>query len=98
MIEEAQIGRDVLLRASKDQISCQLGQEAVILQLQRGQYYGLNEIGAVVWKALQDGPVSVAALEEAIIQKYDIDHETCARDLGSLLSSMAAAGLIETVQ
>ena len=39
--------------ASPDQISSDLGDEAVILNLKSGVYHGLNEVGAKVWAFIQ---------------------------------------------
>lgn len=88
----------VVVRPSPDQISCDIGDEAVLLQLPRGQYYGLNTIGAQVWKRLQSGPSSVAALQNWIAEKYDVQRDECERDLDALLCSMVDAGLIELGQ
>ena len=89
------IGPETVIRVSQDQISCEIGEEAVLLQLQRGQYYGLNAIGAQVWKMLQKGPMSVSALQSCIVEKYDVEPDECAQDLDGLLCSMIDAGLIE---
>ena len=56
-VDALQLEPETMIRVSPDQISCDIGGEAVLLQLQRGQYYGLNQIGAQVWKMLQKGRV-----------------------------------------
>lgn len=86
---------ETVLRVTQDQVSCEIGEEAVLLQLQRGQYFGLNAIGTQVWKILQKGPTSMAQLQNWMIEKYDVQPDECARDLEALLCSMIDAGLIE---
>src|SRR5438270_13504106 len=93
-VDALQLEPETMIRVSPDQISCDIGGEAVLLQLQRGQYYGLNQIGAQVWKMLQKGPASVAELQRCVIEQYEVEQSECARDLDALLRSMAVAGLI----
>jgi hypothetical protein len=95
MAQGARLEPETVIRVSPDQISADIGGEAVLLQLQRGQYYGLNQIGAQVWKLLQKGPTSVAALQKFVIERYEVEPAECAHDLQVLLRNMAEAGLIE---
>jgi len=50
--------------ASKDQISCDLAGEAAILELKSGTYFGLDEVGAVVWTRDATGARVAAPLVE----------------------------------
>ena len=92
------IGPETVVRAAQDQISCEIGEEAVLLQLQHGQYYGLNAIGSQVWKMLQKEPISVAKLQNWMVETYEVEPGECARDLEGLLRSMSEAGLVEIAQ
>src|SRR5438445_9195540 len=47
------LGLSSRLTAARDQVSCDLGSEAPILQIASGIYYGLNPVGACVWALLQ---------------------------------------------
>lgn len=80
--------------AAPDQISSSLGQEAVILQLTQGMYYGLDEVGARIWEMLKE-PRSVREIRDSIVAEYDVAPETAARDLIGLLTELARRGLIE---
>jgi hypothetical protein len=77
-----------------DQVSCGLSGEAVILNLNSGIYYGIHEIGALIWSSL-DEPRTFVYLREAILRAYQVDRETCDRDVMAFLSDMHSAGLIE---
>jgi hypothetical protein len=54
----------------------------------------LNELGAKIWRLIQS-PQTFAAIREDILAEYEVDVETCDRDLLELLQEMKAAGLIE---
>jgi hypothetical protein len=82
--------------ATTEQVSCAVGEESVILGLQNSIYYGVNPVGASIWKLLQRQR-SVAELRDAVLEEYDVEKERCERDLLDLLEKMQAEGLIEVV-
>jgi hypothetical protein len=79
---------------AKEQVSCNMAEEAVILNLQAGVYYGLNSVAARIWSLIKE-PRTVEAVREAILEEYDVDRDRCERDLLALLRDLAAQGLIE---
>ncbi|HXZ81423.1 MAG TPA: PqqD family protein [Terriglobales bacterium] len=89
--------KDVVIKAAPDQVSCNVGGEAVILHLKQGTYYGLNEIGAVIWRSLQK-PKTVGQLEELMLADFDVSKEQVEGDLQQLLEQMQASGLIVAEQ
>jgi len=84
------------VRVSQDQVSCDLNGEAAILNLKTGTYYGLDPVGATIWK-LMEQPCTVESIREAMLQKYEVDEERCQADLLELLAKLSAEGLIEVM-
>ncbi len=85
---------DTIIKAAPDQVSCELAGEAAILNLADGVYYGLDPVGARIWSLLQS-PITVAQIRDAILAEYEVDRDTCERDLQALLNDLAKANLIE---
>jgi len=81
---------------TKDQVSCDLSGEAAILNLKAGVYYGLNTVGASIWKLLQE-PRSVKEIQDAILEEYEVDPDQCARDVLELLQELSTHELIQIV-
>ena len=79
---------------AKDQVSCDLAGEAVILNLKSGVYYGLNPVGAYIWELIQQ-PRTVDTLLEMVIEQYDVEADRCETDLLTLLAELAVTELIE---
>jgi Coenzyme PQQ synthesis protein D (PqqD) len=77
----------------KDNVWCDMGGEAVILNLQSGIYYGLNAVGAEVWKIIQE-PTRVNTVLKNLLQTYGVAPDRCAGDLFALLQDLAAKNLI----
>lgn len=88
------ITMDSIVAVTKDQMSCGLDDEAVILSLKTGVYYSLNPCGNRIW-ALVQKPVRVRKIRDTILQEFDIDKKQCEEDLLSLLSDMVKEGLID---
>jgi len=64
--------------------------EAFLLHVPTGRYFGLNEAGLVVWKALQDGQDPA----EALARRWpDVPDEDRRADANSLLEALVGAGL-----
>lgn len=80
--------------AGKDQVSCEFESEAAILSLRDSFYYGLDDVGAAVWKLVQE-PRRVNEIVELLLEQYEVDAERCTTDLLTLLSKLAALGLVE---
>lgn len=80
--------------AAKEQIHCNLAEEAVVLGLRAGVYYGLNSVAARIWNLVQE-PKTVQELRDVIVAEYDVDPDRCERDLLGLLRDLATRDLIE---
>ena len=80
--------------ASEHQLSSDVSGEAVILDLERSVYYGLDPVGATVWRLLTT-PRPVNELVDAVLAEFEVDRDRCERDVVALLQEMAARGLVE---
>ena len=79
---------------AEDVVSCDLDGEAAILNLKDGVYYGLNPVGARVWKLVQE-PVTLENILEAILEEYDVEEEQCFQDTVELLEELQDKGLVK---
>jgi hypothetical protein len=80
--------------AGKEQFSCPLGDDTIILDVKGGLYFSLDNVGALVWQLIQS-PKTVTELRAAILEIYDVAPDVCERDLAALLGELAARNLIE---
>ena len=81
---------------TKDQVSADLSGEAAILNLKTSTYFGLNTVGASIWKLIQE-PKKVTEIRDAIIEEYDVAPDRCGRDIVEILQELSKHGLIEVV-
>ena len=86
-------GHSVLV-VTKDQVSADLSGEAAILNLKSGIYYGLNEVGARIWKLVQESK-TVSEIKDTLVREYDVESDQCETDLFALLAELLSKELIE---
>jgi hypothetical protein len=77
---------------SKDQISCDPVGEAAILELKRGTYFGLDEIGATVWNLIAQ-PRRVVEVRDALVNRFSA--KVASRVLVAGVSSRCAGSRAE---
>ena len=90
----AAITLDVVVVASPNQVSSRLGDDAVILELEKGAYFGLESVGSRIWELLAQ-PRPVSEIRDTIVGEFEVEPDRCAADLLALLTQMADKGLIQ---
>lgn len=81
-------------RLSDKAVFSNIGEEAVILDPKKGSYYGLDEVGVVVWEQMGKSPKSIPELCQAICEIYDVAEQACEEDVKELIQQLEKAGLI----
>jgi len=71
-----------------------LGGESVLLDRERGTYFGLNEVGTAIWKLAAEAP-SLGSIHDALVRSYDADPDRVWRDLVEVVNEMESHGLVE---
>jgi len=82
------------IRISEHTLSHELSGETVLLELSRGVYYGLDEVGTRIWQLLGDGR-SLAETLAALVEEYEVSEAEGAGDLLALVRELEERGLIE---
>ena len=67
--------------------------ETVLVDLIKGNYYELNEIGTEIFRALQQ-KTDLPSLVDSILERYQVDRPTLERDLAQLLTELQNEGLV----
>src|SRR5512142_1024172 len=86
---------DSVVVASPQQVSCDVAGEAVLLSMRDGEYYGLNEVGASIWRLVQQ-PRTPLQIRNALLEEYEgIEASECERAVAAFLTEMLALNLID---
>jgi predicted Rdx family selenoprotein len=71
----------------------QVGDDLVILDPESGRYFGLNDVGALIWDRLAD-ETSPDDLVDAVVAAYDVGRDQAASDVNDLLVQLAERSLL----
>ncbi len=85
---------DSVVVATRGQVSSDLADEVVILNLGDGVYYGLDAIGATIWSYIQEAR-SLRTVRDYLLAEYDVAPVQCEHDLLALVQDLARSGLVE---
>jgi Coenzyme PQQ synthesis protein D (PqqD) len=89
------IGPDTrVAAAAQRQLSTTLAGEVVILDVDKGVYFGLADVGTLIWSLLQT-PRRVSEIVDRIVGEYDVPREVAEADVRALLADLADRDLIE---
>lgn len=66
--------------------------QMVLLDVDREEYFGLNEVGADIVGAVTTGPIEEAL--ETVAGRYDVDAATLRSDATELIDALLAVGLL----
>lgn len=93
MTTNAPLGQESLVRISPSVYVRAFGEELVVLDFARGEYFGLDAIGAEIWRLVEAGSsLGVVALK--IAEHYDVTPEVALRDVVKLVTHMRDEGLL----
>ncbi len=84
------------VQVSQEVVSCDLVEEAALLNLKDGVYYGLNPVGARIWKLIQK-PKKLSDILEILVAEYDVERDVCQADLMELTEQLLDKELIKMV-
>ena len=85
---------DTLLHRRDDRhLTNPVGHETILLDLETGDYLGLNRVAATIWRLLET-PIRLSALQNALMAAYEIDTDTCRTETLPFLNRIAGLGLL----
>lgn len=90
-----EISLSTLLVRREHCFSSQVGQQEVLLDIDRSVYLGFDDIGSRIWRRLAE-PVTVGDLQAELVAAYAGPPEAIQADVLAFVNDLAARGLVET--
>lgn len=81
---------------SDDVVAREVGGEMVLLDLNSGQYFGLDSVGGRIWEMLSERPHTLKELCDLIEAEFDAPRERIEADLMALANELRDQELIAT--
>ena len=91
------ITNHAIVKRAPDHVATDMAGETVVLDLKSGMYYGMEEVGALIWKTIAE-PRTLLEIRDAVMEEYQVDAAGCDRDVMAFLTAMEAAGLVEIIR
>jgi hypothetical protein len=82
-----------VISRSPSVLTAEVDGEVVMMSIEQGRYFGLDDIGSDIWKRL-DKPCSFAELIDWLAGDYEADRATIAADVRDLLGRMAEQDVV----
>src|SRR6266853_1901702 len=82
-----------VISRSPSVLTAEVDGEVVMMSIEQGRYFGLDDIGSDVWHRIEP-PCSFAALIDRLAADYDADRATIAADVQVLLARMAEQDVV----
>lgn len=70
-----------------------VGDELVLLDYDRGVYFGLDIVGAHVWRLIEEQR-PVASIVDELLDEFDVERDTLAVDVERLIGELIERGLV----
>jgi len=84
----------MLVRISDDVVYRELSGESVLLNLNSGVYFGLDEIGTRIWYLLAEHGDSEKIIP-MLIAEYDVSEAQLRADMSALIAQLSDKGLLK---
>lgn len=66
----------------------------VVVDIQTGEYYSLNETAATIWQAIAEGKGREGA-RAAVLSKFDVDESAADQDVGQCIGQWVSHGIVK---
>lgn len=88
------IAADSAIRRTEQHLETPLDGETVIMLVKSGVIYAVADTANAIWAELRE-PIVFAALIDQMLERFEVDRETCVRDVGAFLLELEELEIIE---
>lgn len=85
---------ETLIRQHPEQIAAEADGEVLMMHIESGNYFGLNEVASFIWNQLEE-PRRIDAICAAVLSEFDVDEARCQTDALAFLQGMIDDELVQ---
>ena len=93
-MKNKKITPDTVISQVEEIVAGDIDGEIVMMSIENGKYYGLDEIGSRIWELIEK-PVKVADLIDTLVERFDEAREICERDVLKFLNELNEDNILE---
>jgi hypothetical protein len=83
----------VISRNESNFLANPVGDEIIILNMETGDYLGLNQVGSDIWDLLE-APITVQKIIDKLIDRYAVDNQTSQKETMEYIDKINRLGLL----
>lgn len=72
----------------------EIDNELVMMDLEHGKFFGLNEVGSTIWNLIAE-PITVKALCDKLQLEYKVDRQECEEHTKSFLLALEESNMLK---
>ena len=80
-----------IVRRKGDWLSAKVGDELVMMSVEKGRYVGFAEVGARIWELLET-PQTVDDLCARLVEEFDVTPDVCRAEVETFLKELEEHG------
>lgn len=85
--------KTVVQQNAGDFLSNTLGEEIVMMNMNTGDYIGINKVGSDIWNIIKE-PISIKELIEKVLEIYDVSEQQCTAAVEEFLQKIEQHGML----
>lgn len=88
------MNKETIVCQSREIDATNLNGETVMMNLDKGEYFGLNTIGSRIWNIVSE-EITIKDIVNILLNEYEIDNDTCEKSVIDFLKELQTAELIK---
>lgn len=81
------ISPNTIITRNKDVVFNKLDDEIIMMSAKKGDYYGLDSIGAIIWQHIEN-PITFEKLIFILLEEFDVTEQECLLDVTEFILSL----------
>ena len=87
------IDRSDVIRRAQKHLETQLDDETIMMHLDSGLIYAMADTANEIWARLRE-PVAFGTLIEHMTERFDVDQETCVRQVADFIGELEKLNVV----
>ena len=81
------------VQRNPNMVASKLDEELVMMSVENGEYYGIDETGSRIWELIES-PQMVSALIDSLLDEFEVEQAECENDTFEFLEELYAKNLL----
>lgn len=88
------MGQNDRIRQSSGVLFNQVDDDLVMMDVEKGSYFGVNAVGAAIWNMIAE-PIRIQDVIRQLLEQYDVTEEVCRQETLAFLEQAHEKGFIQ---